>query len=376
MDETISPPRDRLLFTPGPLTTSLTVKQAMLRDPGSRDDDFIALVASIRQRLLDLAGVPSSDFTTVLMPGSGTYSIEAVVTTALPEDGHLLVLSNGAYGERIARIAEVARIPTTVIRTPGDAAPDPVEVGRTLSADPSISHVAVVHCETTTGILNPVAEIGVVVREHGRQFIVDAMSSFGAVPLALDAAAVDYLVSSANKCIEGVPGFAFTIARRSSLQATEGQARSLSLDLFAQWKGLETDGQFRFTPPTHTLLAFDQALTELADEGGVAGRAARYAANHRALVEGMRSLRFREYLPLEKQSHIITSFHYPTHPTFSFEDFYRRVSEKGFVIYPGKLSEVDCFRIGTIGRIFEDDVRRLIDAIAETLADMGCPNGA
>jgi 2-aminoethylphosphonate-pyruvate transaminase len=376
MDETISPPRDRLLFTPGPLTTSLTVKQAMLRDPGSRDADFIALVVSIRQRLLDLAEVSPSVFTTVLMPGSGTYSIEAVVTTAVPPDGRILVCVNGAYGERIVRIAEVARIPTTVIRSAEDATPDPVEVGGALAADPSISQVAIVHCETSTGILNPVEAIGRVVRDHDRQLIVDAMSSFGAVPLDIEAAGVDYLVSSANKCIEGVPGFAFTVARRSSLIATKGQARSVSHDLFAQWDGLETDGQFRFTPPTHALLAFDQALTELADEGGVPGRAARYAANHRALVEGMRGLSFREYLPPEKQSHIITSFHYPTHAGFSFEDFYERLSDRGFVIYPGKLSKVDCFRIGTIGRIFEADVRRLIDAIGETLADMGCPNGA
>jgi len=376
MDETISQPRDRLLFTPGPLTTSLSVKQAMLRDPGSRDAGFIALVASIRARLLDLAGVSPSEFTTVLIPGSGTYSIEAVITTAVPPGGCLLVLANGAYGERIARIAEVAGIPTTVIRTAEDVTPDPTEVARTLAGDPSVTNVAVVQCETTTGILNPVEAIGGVVREHGRRFIVDAMSSFGVVPLDLEAAGVDFLVSSANKCIEGVPGFAFTIARRSSLLATEGQARSLSLDLFAQWKGLENDGQFRFTPPTHALLAFHQALTELAGEGGVSGRAARYAANHRALLEGMRSLGFRAYLPPEKQSCIITSFHYPAHPSFAFEDFYRRLSDKGLVIYPGKLSQVNCFRIGTIGRIFEDDVRALIKAIGETLADMGCPNGA
>lgn len=376
MDETLSPPLDRLLFTPGPLTTSPTVKQAMLRDPGSRDEDFIALIASIRQRILALAGVPSREFAAVLLPGSGTYSVEAVITTVIPRDGLVLVLVNGAYGERIATIAEVACIPAIVIRTAEDTTPDPLQVNRTLAANPSISHVAVVHCETTTGILNPVEGIGAVVREHGRQFIVDAMSSFGAVPLDFEVAGVDYLVSSANKCIEGVPGFAFTIARRDSLLATEGQARSMSLDLFAQWKGLESAGQFRFTPPTHALLAFDQALTELELEGGVPGRAARYAANHRALVEGMRGLGFREYLPPEKQSHIITSFHYPSHMNFSFDDFYRRLSSKGFVIYPGKLSKVDCFRIGTIGRIFADDVRRLIEAARETLEEMGCPSGA
>lgn len=376
MDETISSTRDRLLFTPGPLTTSLSVKQAMLRDPGSRDADFIALVGSVRERLLELAAVSAAEFTAILMPGSGTYSIEAVITTAVPSDGRLLVLANGAYGERIARIAEVAGIATTVIRSDEDTTPDPLAADHALAADTSITHVAVVHCETTTGILNPVAEIGAVVRQHGRRFIVDAMSSFGAVPLDLAAAGVDYLVSSANKCIEGVPGFAFTIARRSSLLATEGQARSLSLDLFQQWKGLEADGQFRFTPPTHALLAFDQALTELSDEGGIPGRAARYAANHHALVTGMRGLGFREYLPPEKQSYIITSFHHPTHPSFAFEDFYSRLSDKGLVIYPGKLSKVDCFRIGTIGRIFEDDVRSLVDALAGTLAEMGCPDGS
>jgi 2-aminoethylphosphonate-pyruvate transaminase len=375
VDETIAAATNRLLFTPGPLTTSASVKQAMLRDAGSRDSDFIATIRSIRERLLALAGVPAEDYTAVLLPGSGTYAVESVITSAVPPQGRLLVAINGAYGERMARIAETAGIAVTPLRSAEDEPTDVAAIIAALDADSSITHIAAVHCETTTGMLNPVEALGRAVKERGRCFILDAMSSFGAVPLDLEDVQAEFLVSSANKCIEGVPGFAFVIAAKPALlEATH--ARSLSLDLLAQWNGLEKDGQFRFTPPTHVLLAFDQALHELEDEGGVEGRGRRYAANRSALVQGMRGLGFREYLPPERQSYIITSFHYPRHPGFSFDDFYRRLGDEGFVIYPGKLSKVDCFRIGTIGRIFEDDVRRLVEAIGAALAEMGCPDGS
>jgi 2-aminoethylphosphonate-pyruvate transaminase len=229
----------------------------------------------------------------------------------------------------------------------------------------------VVHCETTTGILNPIAAIGQVVKRHHREFIVDAMSSFGAIPLNLAEAHIDYLISSANKCIEGVPGFAFVLARREALLAIEGRARTLSLDLLAQWKGLELDGQFRFTPPTHALLAFAQALKELAEEGGVAGRGARYRANHAALLQGMNALGFRPYLAAAVQSFIITTFHYPPNPKFVFDQFYQRLFLKDFVIYPGKLTRLDCFRIGNIGRLNLEDIHALLTAIAAVLEDMG-----
>ena len=368
--------RDKLLFTPGPLTTSATVKQAMLRDTGSRDPTFIESVRTIRCSLLGVAGVSPEEYTAVLVQGSGTFGIESVIGSAVPRGGKLLVAANGAYGERIARIASVLGIPANVLRFPEDTPVDSASVRATLEADPAITNVATVHCETTTGLLNPVEEIGREVAAAGRAFTVDAMSSFGAVALDFSAAKIDYLVSSANKCMEGVPGFSFVIARKEALLATEGHARSLSLDLLDQWKGLERDGQFRFTPPTHALLAFAQALRELEAEGGVPGRDARYAANQRTLVEGMRALGFREYLPPERQSHIITSFHYPSSPAFKFDNFYSRLSDRGFIIYPGKLSQVDCFRIGTIGRIFEADVRTLLSAIRETLGEMGCAGGA
>ena len=202
------------------------------------------------------------------------------------------------------------------------------------------------------------------------------MSSFGAVPIEVAATGSDFLISSANKCIEGVPGFSFVIAKRETLLACEGNARTVSLDLHAQWRGLENDGQFRFTPPTHAILAFEQALQELDDEGGVAGRASRYAANHRALLDGMQAMGFRPYLDPERQNVIITSFHYPTHPNFKFGDFYDRLAKRGFVIYPGKVSQAECFRIGTIGHIFERDVRRLLAAIRTVLDEMGIPDGS
>ena len=364
--------KDKPLFTPGPLTTSMTVKQAMLRDLGSRDHEFIDAVQEVRERLLDVAGVSrEAGFEVIPMQGSGTFGIEAVVSCAVPRDGKWLVVVNGAYGDRIARIAEVNGIATEVLRYPEARVPDPGDLDRKLGEDASISAVAVVHCETTTGIMNPIAELGEVVSRHRKTYFVDSMSAFGAVPFDLEKCGADYLISSANKCIEGVPGFSFVICRRQALLATEGWSRTVSLDLLAQWQGLEKDGQFRFTPPTHVILAFRQALAELELEGGVAGRAARYRRNHETLVEGMRAMGFEEYVDRELQGHIITSFLYPADPAFDFEEFYQRLNQRGQVIYPGKVSDADCFRIGSVGRIFSADVRGLLAAIRDTVADMG-----
>ena len=363
--------KDKILFTPGPLTTSQTVKQAMLRDLGSRDFEFISTVREIRECLLDIGGVKKGEYEAILMQGSGTFAVEAVVSSAIPPDGKLLVIINGAYGERILKMAKVLRIEAIPLVFEENCLPDLEKIEATLASDKGITQVAVVHCETTTGIINPIREIGEIVHKYGRVYFVDAMSSFGAIPTSLSDCHIDYLVSSANKCIEGVPGFAFAIARTSTLLATEGFARSLSLDLLSQWKGLESNGQFRFTPPTHALLAFRQALRELNEEGGVEGRAARYHRNYETLIAGMREMGFVEYLPRLFQGKIITSFRYPEHPNFSFEEFYQRLNERHYVIYPGKVSNADCFRIGNIGRIFESDVRDLLGAIRETIKEMG-----
>ncbi|MCH7688540.1 MAG: 2-aminoethylphosphonate--pyruvate transaminase [Planctomycetes bacterium] len=367
----ISSAKDRTLFTPGPLTTSQTVKQAMLRDLGSRDVEFIETVRRIRQALLALAGVSrDTGYEAVLMQGSGTFGLESVIGSTVPPDGKLLVIINGAYGDRIAKIARVLKIDIATLKYPEDRPPDPADVDRTLSQDSAITNVAVVHCETTTGIINPIEEIGQVVKQHEKAYFVDSMSAFGAVLFDFEKCGIDFLVSSANKCIEGVPGFSFAICRRDSLHATEGWARSLSLDLLAQWQGLEANGQFRFTPPTHAILAFEQALCELQAEGGVEGRAARYRANYETLVAGMREMGFAEYLSPKLQGTIITAFRYPNHPRFQFDEFYTRLNDKGFVIYPGKVSSIDCFRIGNIGRLFECDMLALLAAIRATLSEM------
>lgn len=359
-----------LLFTPGPLTTSRSVKEAMLLDLGSRDRVFIEMVRGIRGRLLALGGAAEPEYTAVLMQGSGTFGVESVLGSVVPRDGTLLVLSNGVYGERIAQIARVLQIDVEVIAGDERRAIDPDAAADALARDAKITHVAAVHCETSTGLLNPIETLGARVREAGRSLIVDAMSSFGAVPLSLPGAFIDYMISSANKCIEGVPGFSLILARRAALEGASGNARSLSLDLAAQARGLDGYGQFRFTPPTHALLAFNQALDELESEGGVEGRAARYSENCGVLTRAMEAMGFRPYLEEALRSYIITSFHCPPRPRFSFDDFYNRLSVRGFVIYPGKVSRADCFRIGTIGRIFPADVEALAAAIAEVLAEM------
>ncbi len=363
---------DKPLFTPGPLTTSQTVKLAMMRDLGSRDGEFVAVVKHVREELLDLAGVSQRDgYEAVLLQGSGTFGVEAVVSSVIPSRGKLLVCVNGSYGDRIAKMAEVHHIPVATVRAAEDQPIDPAAVEQALTADPAITDVAIVHCETTSGIINPIEAIGRITRQHGKTYFVDSMSAFGAVPFDFKACEIDYLVSSANKCIEGVPGFSFAICRRAALEATAGFARTLSLDLLAQWKGLEGNGQFRFTPPVQAILAFHQALVELRAEGGVAGRATRYRANHDCLLEGMNALGFEEYLPRRLQGYLITSFRYPAHPNFHFEEFYTRLNDRGFVIYPGKVSNADCFRIGHIGRLFPSDSRALLHAIGDVLQDMG-----
>ncbi|MFC1792561.1 2-aminoethylphosphonate--pyruvate transaminase [Planctomycetota bacterium] len=363
--------KDKILFTPGPLTTSRTVKQAMLRDLGSRDIEFIRLVKDIRHKLVELGQASLNEHTTVLMQGSGTFGLETVVSSTVPPDGKLLVIINGAYGKRLAKIASVLKIDTVTLEYPENTTPDLGEIEDAIKTDGKITNVSVVHCETTTGIINPIREIGEIVAKSGSKYFVDAMSSFGAVLIDLAECNIDYLVSSANKCIEGVPGFSFVLCKLSSLKETAGYARSLSFDLLGQYQGFEKNGQFRFTPPTHALVAFHQALAELEVEGGVPGRAKRYRKNYETLVGGMRQMGFKEYLEPENQGYIITSFLYPDDTKFSFEKFYESLNQKDYVIYPGKVSDANCFRIGNIGRIFEADVKALLAAIAETITEMG-----
>jgi 2-aminoethylphosphonate-pyruvate transaminase len=362
--------KDKALFTPGPLTTSRTIKQAMLRDLGSRDVEFIHTVREVRRLLVEIGQANPETYTAILMQGSGTFGIEAVISSVVPPQGKLLVLVNGAYGERMVKMAKIYRIPLVILASPEHLTPDLDELEFTLAGDPTITHVAAVHCETTTGMLNPIEAIGAIVKKHGCIYIVDAMSSFGAYPIPVETLGIDYLISSSNKCIEGVPGFSFVLARKNELIASRGNAHTLALDLYSQWEGLEKDGQFRFTPPVHAILAFYQALCELEAEGGVAARGERYMANYETTEAGMEALGFRPFLTPEQRGYTITSFYYPEHANFSFKTFYEKLSEKGCVIYPGKLSHADCFRIGHIGRLDSSDVAWLLSAVAQTLQEM------
>jgi 2-aminoethylphosphonate-pyruvate transaminase len=365
--------KDKLLFTPGPLTTSLTVKAEMLHDLGSWDAEFNGIVADVRARLLKLAGLADEKgWEAILLQGSGTFGVEAVFQTCVPPQGKVAVLTNGAYGERIVQMLKHARIEHSVLRSAEDTPHAPGALEALLASDRAVTHVAVVHCETTTGILNPLEELGRLARKHGKIFVVDAMSSFGALAIDFQDACIDFLISSANKCVEGVPGFSFVLCKRAALMACEGFARSLSLDLLGQLKGFEKNGQFRYTPPTHAILAFARALDELELEGGAAAREQRYRQNHRTLLDGMKHLGFRPYLSAAVQSCIITAFHTPTDPHFAFENFYRKLSARGFIIYPGKLTQVDTFRIGSIGRVFPSDLEQLVQATGAVLAEMEC----
>lgn len=358
------------LFTPGPLTTTQTVKEAMLVDLGSRDHSFIQTVASIRQRLLNLANVQKGEYEAIIMQGSGTFSLEAVVSTLLPKNAKLMALINGAYGRRVAAIAKVLDIEVIEIEVAESQIISADLLTEALQQHPDVAMVSVAHCETTTGIMNPIQALGAVLATHQASFFVDAMSTFGAVPIAMKEIGIDVLVSSANKCIQGVPGFGYAIVEQGLLHASEKNARSLSLDLYAQWKGLEGKGQFRFTPPTHTILAFEQALDELDQEGGVQARALRYKTNHEHLIQGMQKRGFEVFIDESNRSYIITSFLYPDHPSFDFNQFYEKLSERDQVIYPGKLTHTDCFRIGNIGNLFVEDIDHLLEAIDEVCLEM------
>ncbi|GAM69453.1 pyruvate aminotransferase [Vibrio sp. JCM 19236] len=306
-----------LLLTPGPLSTSETVRQAMLKDWCTWDDDYNKeIVEVIRSKLVALA-TSQAGYTSVLMQGSGTASVEATIGSAIAKDGKLLVVDNGAYGARIAQIADYLNIACTVI-APGETARPSLEaVEAALAEDETITHVAVVHCETTTGMLNPIEQVTALAKRYNKVVILDAMSSFGGIKMDVAELGVDFMISSANKCIQGVPGFAFVIAKQTELEKCKGQARSLSLDLYDQWQCMEKNhGKWRFTSPTHTVRAFYQALIELEQEGGVEAREARYTKNQRTLVQGMRKLGFETLLGDELHSPIITSFYSPSHSDY------------------------------------------------------------
>jgi 2-aminoethylphosphonate-pyruvate transaminase len=367
--------RDPILLTPGPLTTSLPTRMAMLRDWGSWDSRFNAVTADVRRRLVDVIG-GADTHVCVPMQGSGTFAVEAAVNTLVPRDGHVLVLINGAYGKRMARLTEMLGRRLSTFETAEDMPTTADDVDRLLARDPSVTHVGLIHCETSTGIQNPLPEIAAVVAGHGRSLIVDAMSSFGALPIDAAAMPFDALIAASGKCVEGPPGMGFAFIRRVVLEQCAGRSSSLSMDLHDQWVYMEKTTQWRFTPPTHVVVALDAALDQFIAEGGQPARFARYARNCETLVKGMAELGFRPFLDPSIQAPIIVTFHAPADTRYSVREFYDRVRDKGFILYPGKLTQMETFRVGCIGAIGPDEMRHAVNAIRDTLAEMGIRNVA
>jgi 2-aminoethylphosphonate-pyruvate transaminase len=365
----VSETGDPLLLTPGPLTTGKRVKDVMVHDWGSRDATFLRINAEVLARLPEI--VNGADYVTVPMQGSGTFAVEAMLTTFVPPKGKVLMLINGAYGHRARKILDIAKRKVVVHETAEDTPPDLAAVERILKRTASITHIFAVHCETTSGILNPVVEIGALARKYHKSFLLDSMSAFGALPLDAQVIGPDAIAASSNKCIEGVPGLGFVICRKAALEQTAGNATTLVLDLHDQWRNFEKTGQYRFTPPIHVIVSFHQALTEFFAEGGQEGRGRRYAENCRVLIDGMRELGFVPLLSDNLQAPIIVTFRMPADPRFKFQEFYDRLKERGYVIYPGKLTVADSFRIGCIGRLYPDHMRGALAAIRDILEDMG-----
>jgi 2-aminoethylphosphonate-pyruvate transaminase len=366
----LSETADPLLLTPGPLTTSRRVKEAMVHDWGSRDAGFLKINNEIMRWLPDVVHAADTHVT-VPMQGSGTFGIEAMLTTFVPPTGKVLLLVNGAYGQRAKKICQIAGRRMLVHETTEDMPCDLDEVERILQADSSVTHIFAVHCETTSGILNPIEAIGALAAKHGRRLLIDAMSAFGALPLDAAQTGFDAVAASSNKCLEGVPGIAFVICRQAALAHTRGNATTLALDLFDQWQHFANTGQYRFTPPVHVIVALHEALLAFRAEGGQPGRGRRYAENCRILIAGMRELGFRPLLPDRLQAPIIVTFAMPKDEKFAFEAFYEMLKQRGYIIYPGKLTVADSFRIGCIGHLGADHMQGALAAIRQVLGELG-----
>jgi 2-aminoethylphosphonate-pyruvate transaminase len=361
---------DPILLTPGPLTTSLRTKQAMLNDWGSWDAAFNAITASLRKDLVEIVN-GGAEYTCVPLQGSGTFSVEAAVGTLVPRDGKVLVPNNGAYCARIARICKYLNRAVVDLPVPEDQPTTGAIVDAALAADPSITHVAQVHCETGAGVLNDLIGVAEVCARRGKGLIVDAMSSFAALPIDVRKSPFDALIAASGKCLEGVPGMGFVIVRRSVLEARAGNAHSLAMDLHDQYEYMEKTTQWRYTPPTHVVAALRVAVDQYKEEGGQPVRHARYAKNCETLIAGMAALGFRPFLTPAVQAPIIVTFHAPADPAYDFKTFYAKTRDRGYILYPGKLTQVETFRVGCIGAIDANEMRNVVAAVAATLQDMG-----
>jgi len=367
--------RDKILLTPGPLTTTLRTKLAMLRDWGSWDADFNAVTASVRKSLV--AVIHGQDSHVVVpLQGSGTFSVEAAVATLVPRDGHVLVLDNGAYCKRAAKLTTLMGRRCTVMGFDDAAQVSPAALADRLQSDRTITHVVMIHCETGAGVLNPLQAVADVCAANGKGLIVDAMSSFGAIEIDARKTRFDALVAASGKCLEGVPGMGFVFIRKTLLDECAGRSQSLAMDLHDQYVYMEKTTQWRFTPPTHVVVALAEAIAQFEAEGGQPARLARYTSNYQALIAGMKKLGFKPFLDPAIQAPIIVTFHAPADSKYDFKTFYAAARARGFILYPGKLTQIETFRVGCIGAIGPDEMEQAVHAMGLALQDMGISSAA
>jgi 2-aminoethylphosphonate-pyruvate transaminase len=366
-------PRDAsnpLLLTPGPVSTSLSTKMVMLKDRASGGAEFQADLKFARDYMVGLVGGQDA-YTAIPLPGSATYANEAVIAALVPPGGKLLIHTNGVYGDRLIEMCTHIGKAYAVLRTPPFTPATTAQFETAIRADPALTHVMVVHCETSTGVLNPLGALADICRRHSKGLLIDAVASFGAIDIDAKRLGFQAVTVSSNKCMQAAPGIGWSVVQKTVLENAKGNCPSLALDLWDQSQHMDRTGAFRFTPPTQVLAAFAQACREHQAEGGTPARLARYRRNWRRLVDGMRQMGFSTVVPDEFASPIVATFHNPDHPAFSFQKLFEGMQRRGFVIFPGRLALADTFRIGCMGEVTEADIAEAMTAVAETMAEMG-----
>jgi len=361
-----------ILLNPGPATTTDTVKNSLLvPDICPREKEFGELMKRVMKKLVDVIhGGP--EYTSVIFTGSGTAAIEACITSVVPHDKKIFIINNGAYGKRMVQIAKINKIDCIHYEEAVNKEINLNSIESFLKQNKrEISHLAIVHHETTTGMLNPVNEICKISNSFGIECIVDAMSSYAGIPINIKEMNADFLISSSNKCIQGMAGLSFVISRVSSLDKLNNiPPRSLYLDLLGQFQSLKKTNQMRFTPAVQIFYALEQALNEYFEETAIR-RYERYKNSYDVLIRGLKDLGFKLYLPDHLHSKLLTTIYEPTNSAYSFNEMHDYLYEKGYTIYPGKCNNENTFRIANIGQIDQTDIIGFIEKLEAYLIKYG-----
>jgi len=353
-----------ILLNPGPVTTTDTVKQALVvADICHREVEFTDLMQGVRMDLLKVVNADPEQYTSILFAASGTGAVEACLSSVLASEKKVLIINNGPYGQRMLDIARRYHIPSLEYQVDYDQPIAITEIELLLIQNNNIGAVAMVHHETSSGILSSLRPIGELCHKYGCEFIVDAMSSFAGVDIDVEREHIDYIISSANKCLQGMPGLAFVIAKKSALMQSKGRARSFYFDLHQQFYALETQREMPFTPPVQIIYALRQALNEFLAET-LSGRIERYQRNYELLIKGFAKLGFTCLTPEDRASHLLAIIRFPGDQSYNFDEFHDYLFAAGFTIYPKKLSIPNTFRVACLGAIEPQDILRFFQSVA------------